>query len=1094
VEHRKHLLRGLLTVLIVVTSFCAVAAVDYAVLTHPRILAFWIAKIAQTQLNAHVLLSSAHFNPSGSLTLQRLRLVMPAHPDFSLLVDKADVFFDPTALKVRHIYVRLSQLSLTVGRNWSTPFDDLLKKGKSKTGKRREIPSVRLQLSGVEVRLEPLDGLVLQIDRGEVFLCKSGGTLCVSVKADVRDAGRICGEVQVEDERIFGVVRFESADVARLLTHLPERYLVEPLTAIKAGRIRLDATFRLRNSRFTSRFAAQIHSALFAIPKTKLTVAGINATLTGTYDGERFNAFCFGKGRVETGGEASFAVILAGDERLHAHVDAWAVGVEINKRLRQGLPKAAEAVFDAINPRGKADCHFTLHYDQKPVFRLEFLCRSETSVEAKWFPYRVTNLSGGAVFDGKSVSFSASSLLPCGRIDATGKFNLEEDSFYVRVEGSGIEVDGRTKAALPESVASVIERLGATGKVPFAVDVRKVKGRDVEWSVEVGLGGLHLKPGDFPVDVRLDAGSLTVRERGVVFSGISGTVAGGRVEVDDFTLPYGSDEFMVRCDIVGVKVEKKLLGMLLEMVGLEKADWSAEGVADVELRFVRKGEEVRYEGEARLRGMGLLYRAFPVEMRDARGLIRFGEWGAEVVALEGKAGGGEAAVWGEVSERDGRWMSRLRIEAYGVVVDERLRKALPDFARYYFDLFKPRGQADFACHLDGPTNDLGCTLALTLRHCAVSVPHFPYPLSDVSGRVVVDVGTGSVVLERIVSRDGAIVVDGVSAPRGKKRLTRLSVKLRGLQIDDDLLAALPSGDVLSDLRLSGRVSGCVDLTITQNAQTSITYSAVLYPQNCSINAGVEFDNISGSVVLSGHYGRKSHLAPIRLDLKGVTVYGFQIERVVCAMEVGEEGVKFSGLDGSVYGGRLRGSVSVGKDGVDLKVSVSKASVRRAAEHLFGTKMRKVTGDVSASFTGRLSKKSFSGKGRIRLRHANIWQVPFFSELVRVLSLGAVKGVPFDKAGAKFELKNDRIRFPNAYFYSAVIGLKGRGSLTYSGRLRFKFAIKIAPGVMKYLPLVNWVIDLIKNNIVEILVRGTAKRPTIILAPFQPLADFFRSDE
>ena len=48
--------------------------------------------------------------------------------------------------------------------------------------------------------------------------------------------------------------------------------------------------------------------------------------------------------------------------------------------------------------------------------------------------------------------------------------------------------------------------------------------------------------------------------------------------------------------------------------------------------------------------------------------------------------------------------------------------------------------------------------------------------------------------------------------------------------------------------------------------------------------------------------------------------------------------------------------------------------------------------------------------------------------------------------------------------------------------------------MKYLPPVNWVVDLIKNNIVEILVRGTAKRPTIILAPFQPLADFFRSDD
>ncbi|RKY15751.1 MAG: hypothetical protein DRP82_00950, partial [Planctomycetota bacterium] len=156
-KRRKHPLFGLLAVLIVVASFCAVAAIDYAVLTHPHVLAFWIARIAQTQLNARVLLSSAHFDPSGLLTLQRLRLAMPEHPDFLLLLDRANIFFDPSALKVRHINARLSQLSLTIGRDWSTPFDDILKQ-KAETGKGWEIPSVRLQLSGVEVRLEPLEG------------------------------------------------------------------------------------------------------------------------------------------------------------------------------------------------------------------------------------------------------------------------------------------------------------------------------------------------------------------------------------------------------------------------------------------------------------------------------------------------------------------------------------------------------------------------------------------------------------------------------------------------------------------------------------------------------------------------------------------------------------------------------------------------------------------------------------------------------------------------------------------------------------------------------------------------------------------------
>ncbi|RKY16716.1 MAG: hypothetical protein DRP63_04920, partial [Planctomycetota bacterium] len=180
-ERSKHLLRSLLAILLVVSSFCIVVAVDYAVLTRPRVLAFWIAKIARTQLNAHVTLSSARFNPSGSLTLHRLRLAMPMQPDFSLLVEKADIFFDPATLKVRHIYARLSQLSLTVGRDWATPFDAILKKEKTGTGKWWEIPSVRLQLSGVRVRFEPLDGMVLQIDKGEVFLCRSGETLCISV-------------------------------------------------------------------------------------------------------------------------------------------------------------------------------------------------------------------------------------------------------------------------------------------------------------------------------------------------------------------------------------------------------------------------------------------------------------------------------------------------------------------------------------------------------------------------------------------------------------------------------------------------------------------------------------------------------------------------------------------------------------------------------------------------------------------------------------------------------------------------------------------------------------------------------------------------
>ncbi len=1076
---------------------------DVETLLHPRTLVHWTKTVARRYMHAVLSLEDCRVSLSGrTATFSKIRVLRSTNGKLDARVDRLRVRLgtDPLGggIGVRHVSFDAPYLGLTITEDWRTPLEGMFDLPESE--RETEAPVVSGRLRRLRMTLPLREGGAAFDLRGVELgvMPHEKGRVRIGLRARESPAGPLSAGVTLDGEAISGWAEVGPAEVSRLSSLLPES------VAEWFDKLQLSGRFRLRLSLggTLSGPVVGVHIALeggsLLVPETRLALRETRLEAEGVFADGKLRLSGSGVARLADGPPVRLLIELAHDEGFRLTITGRAEDVKVSERLVSRLPTAAQDVVSALGGRGSLDVTTRLELTDEgpPSLRFDFAAREETSIAVKWFPTRVDRLHGGAVWDGERVLVDAVSGWKGGEIRARGVVGTAGGELDLVVSGRDIPVCKEILDSLPEGARETTERLKASGRLGFVLRVRRTdSNRPVTFQVRVPLDGLRLVPQLVPVPVRVREGEVVVGAGGVMVRGVRGDIHGGSIRCDDFFVPFGGGDFMVRVNLDDLRVDGELTDTICRAFGLGERDWDATGLADAELRFVVREGGVRYDGLARLRNLSLRYAPFPVPLTEGEGLLLFEPERVTIAGLRGRTSGGSAVAWGEVTKKNDEWNLRARIEAYDLVVDKRLRDALPKGVQEYFDTFQPRGRADFGCRLDGPPKALDCRLVLGLRRCAVSIPEFKYPVVDASGSVLVDVGTGSVVIRDMTARDGAIVVNGSSTAAGGTRNTSLRIVLRGLPVDGDLVDALPASPFFDELHLSGGVSGSVNVKITQTGdKTSLRVSARLHPVSCSAAPGVLLDRIGGTVaftVTADDGG--SRVSPISLDLRGIEVEGIKIDRISAMVKILDDGVRVENLQGEVYGGALSGRVTTEGGKVKALVQIEQASVRRAAEHVFKKKMPKATGRVNVTVSAIIDdKNNLSGWGKVRMRDANLWEVPFFSILVKAFSLGQVAGVPFSRAGCKFKIENNRLKFRDVYFKSAILGLEGVGSLYFGGRLRFRFAVRF--GVTRYLPLVGDVIDFIQDNLFQILVHGTAKDPTIKTVPFRPIAEFFKSED
>ncbi len=184
---------------------------------------------------------------------------------------------------------------------------------------------------------------------------------------------------------------------------------------------------------------------------------------------------------------------------------------------------------------------------------------------------------------------------------------------------------------------------------------------------------------------------------------------------------------------------------------------------------------------------------FPYTIEHLVGRIDFTKNSVALNNLNGKHGDVELFFNGWSRDFGPNWKYQIRITSDNIALDSELYSALSTTQKESWSAFSPTGFAaiDYRFSRRSQT-DKGKKLTVELRGAEAIYRHFPYPLKNLTGRLVFD--RGNVILSDVVSQvnECKITLNGeVATGSANGTVYDISVKVKNIPLDSTLEAALP---------------------------------------------------------------------------------------------------------------------------------------------------------------------------------------------------------------------------------------------------------------------------------------------------------------
>lgn len=221
------------------------------------------------------------------------------------------------------------------------------------------------------------------------------------------------------------------------------------------------------------------------------------------------------------------------------------------------------------------------------------------------------------------------------------------------------------------------------------------------------------------------------------------------------------------------------------------------GRVDIDLEAsgsLNQPAESTLAGKLYCKDVSICDRKFPYVIEHLTGRIDFTEKNAVLNNLCGRHGGVELSLNGWSNGFGPNWRYKIRITSNNMALDDDLHNALSAKQKRLWSVFSPGGLAtiDYRRSRQSQT-DKKTTLTVELLDAEAVYRHFPYPLKNLTGRLLFD--RESITVSDVVSQsDGCkITINGKVTQRDTGRpIYDISVKADNVPLDSTLAAALPA--------------------------------------------------------------------------------------------------------------------------------------------------------------------------------------------------------------------------------------------------------------------------------------------------------------
>jgi hypothetical protein len=484
---------------------------------------------------------------------------------------------------------------------------------------------------------------------------------------------------------------------------------------------------------------------------------------------------------------------------------------------------------------------------------------------------------------------------------------------------------------------------------------------------------------------------------------------------------------------------------------------------------------------------------------------------------------------------------QLLVQAAELPVDGQIPAALlNDGQRELLKSLRAKGKVNLAARIYYRSNDdqnnNNFNLTFKTRPCAglsMQPTKFPYRIENLQGELLYDNDTVTSKLLTGTNSAGMKISSGLTCkfdPHGKWMMRLESVDIERIAVDRELLEALPADlkTSIESLQIVQPVSlkGLIELSKDDLDKPfcSIWDINLVLHQN-KANLGIPVQSIFGGVRLAGYSAGELVRFAGEVKFDSVMVNGFQVNDVrgpffydglVKQLYVGLPAQKtlpmppdipqlqffrrslwFNGFEkavpivGKFFDGTVvcNGVVAMSAGfSYSINTSLFETNVGKIArEVLPGT--QKITGTMNCHTqfwgTGR-KMETMSGRGKIELRNANIYEAPLMLRVLRELSIKPTdpKAGTFDKSDIEYAIKGNRIFFSPISFEGSLFSLTGDGEMKIDSR-ELNLIMKTRLGNRRvHVPVVSDVLGWAGDQIIQLNIQGTVSEPTVhrILLP------------
>jgi hypothetical protein len=188
------------------------------------------------------------------------------------------------------------------------------------------------------------------------------------------------------------------------------------------------------------------------------------------------------------------------------------------------------------------------------------------------------------------------------------------------------------------------------------------------------------------------------------------------------------------------------------------------------------------------------------------------------------------------------------------------------------------------------------------------------------------------------------------------------------------------------------------------------------------------------------------------------------------------------ITAKVFEGSMTADVVVALDdegAFEIQASLTDADLARISAEAISQRKKltgKAQGYVKLAGT-RKGKHTYNGSGVVRLRDADIYELPVMVALLKLLSIREPDKTAFNTADLDYRIQGEHIYLDRLDFVGDAITLKGSGEMDWQRNLNVQFYTMVGRDEVQ-LPVLRPLIGEASRNLMLITVGGTLDQPEL----------------